>query len=178
LTAAGFAAAGGGGIDAAGASGFAAAGAAADGADSAARAAGGAGVAATGAAGAAAGGGAAGAAGVAVTSDAGGLAAGAGMIAFTACWQPEESLATLSFRHCSASFPPLGTPEQFAMKSERQFERIALCWSEVGSCAAAMPAPPAKQAISNTTQTAARIGVLFKDFMWLLVLLDSFLGVV
>jgi hypothetical protein len=121
---------------------------------------------------------AAGAAGVAVTGDAGGLAAGAGMIAFTACWQPEESLATLSFRHCSASFPPLGTPEQFAMKSERQFERIALCWSEVGSCAAAMPAPPAKPAISNTTQTAARIGVLFKDFMWLLVLLDSFLGVV
>ena len=74
--------------------------------------------------GAAAGGGAAGTAGVAVTG-AGGL--GAGMTAFTACWQPEESFATLSLRHCIASFPPLDTPEQFAMKSERQFERIASC---------------------------------------------------
>jgi hypothetical protein len=62
------------------------------------------------------------------------------------------------------------------MKSERQFERMALCWSGVGSCAAAMPAPPNKPTISGTTQAVARMGVLFKAFMWLLMLLGFFLG--
>jgi hypothetical protein len=73
------------------------------------------------------------------------------MTAFTACWQPEESFATLSFKHCIASLPPLGTPEQFAMKSERQFERIALCCSGVGSCAPAKCAAESEPAISSAT---------------------------
>jgi hypothetical protein len=37
------------------------------------------------------------------------------------------------------------------MKSERQFERIALCWSGVGSWATAMPALPNSPAISSAT---------------------------
>jgi len=38
----------------------------------------------------------------------------------------------LRWRHCSASAPPGVTPEQFAMKSERQFERIASRCASVG----------------------------------------------
>jgi hypothetical protein len=58
------------------------------------------------------------------------------MVALTAVLQPDESLPTLRCRHCSASFPPGVTPEQFDMKSDRQLERMALCCSDV-TCAAA-----------------------------------------
>ena len=52
-------------------------------------------------------------------------AAGAGVIALTAVLHDPESLARLRLRHSSASLPPGVTPEQFAMKSERQEARIA-----------------------------------------------------
>jgi hypothetical protein len=61
-------------------------------------------------------------AGVAAAGD----AAAAGMIALTAVWHARESLARFCLRQSSASLPPGVTPEQFAMKSDRQFERIAL----------------------------------------------------
>jgi hypothetical protein len=66
------------------------------------------------------------AAGAAVV--AGVVAAGAagGLMALTAVWQAPESLLTLRLRHSKASLPPGVTPEQFAMKSERQDERMAL----------------------------------------------------
>jgi hypothetical protein len=51
--------------------------------------------------------------------------AGAGVIALTAVLQDPERLARLRLRHSSASLPPGVTPEQFAMKSERQEARIA-----------------------------------------------------
>jgi hypothetical protein len=51
--------------------------------------------------------------------------AGAGVIALTAVLHDPESLARLRLRHSSASLPPGVTPEQFAMKSERQEARIA-----------------------------------------------------
>ena len=53
-------------------------------------------------------------------------AAGAGMTALTAVLQAPESLPMLRLRHSKASAPPGCTPEQFAMKSERQDARIAL----------------------------------------------------
>jgi hypothetical protein len=106
-----------------------------------------------GAAGAAAGlgaadGGAA-AAGAGVARGAGAEAAGAGaggavaaaggasgaLIALTAVLQDPESLPRLRLRHSKASLPPGVTPEQFAMKSERQDERMALIWSGDGCCA-------------------------------------------
>lgn len=62
--------------------------------------------------------------------------AGAGEIALTAAWQPPESFARLRLRHSKASLPPGCTPEQFAMKSERQEERMASRCVWVGCCAA------------------------------------------
>jgi hypothetical protein len=56
-------------------------------------------------------------------------AAGLGVSALTALRQAGESPATLRCRHCRASAPPRGTPEHFDMKSDRQFDRIAFCWS-------------------------------------------------
>lgn len=90
---------------------------------------------ATGAAGAAA----AGAGGATGAATAAGAAAGGGEMALTAAWQPPESLARLRFRHSRASLPPGCTPEQFAMKSERQFARMALVCADVGCCACAEP---------------------------------------
>jgi hypothetical protein len=57
---------------------------------------------------------------------AGAAAGDAGMVALTAVWHGPESLARFCLRQSSASLPPGVTPEQFAMKSDRQFERIAL----------------------------------------------------
>ena len=51
--------------------------------------------------------------------------AGFGAAAFTAAWQDGESLASLRTRHSNASLPPGWTPEQLAMKSERQAARMA-----------------------------------------------------
>lgn len=62
--------------------------------------------------------------------------AGAGEIALTAAWQPPESFARLRLRHSKASLPSGCTPEQFAMKSERQEERMASRCVWVGCCAA------------------------------------------
>jgi len=59
----------------------------------------------------------------------GAAAAGAGLLgvaALTAVWQGAESWAMCCFRQASASAPPRGTPEQFAMKSDRHDARIAL----------------------------------------------------
>ncbi len=58
-----------------------------------------------------------------------GAAAGAGAggrIALTAALQAGESLAKFCFKQSSASLPPGVTPEQFAMKSDRQEARMAL----------------------------------------------------
>jgi hypothetical protein len=73
-----------------------------------------------------------------------GAGAGAGaaeaVIALIACWHPADRFAMFFWRHWNASFPPLGTPMQFAMKSERQLALMAACWSAVGCCAKAGPA--------------------------------------
>lgn len=104
---------------------------------------------ATGAAGAeaAAGGGGVGAG--AATAAGGG--AGGGEIALTAAWQPPDSLGKLRLRHSRASLPPGCTPEQLAMKSERQFARMALVCAAVGCCACAAASP------SITVRTAAPV---------------------
>lgn len=68
------------------------------------------------------GGGAGGVAGAAAAAGAALL----GATALTAAWQPLESSAMCCFRQASASAPPRGTPEQFAMKSDRQDARMAL----------------------------------------------------
>ncbi len=81
--------------------------------------------------------------GGAVAVDAAGAAAGAGAMALTALLHPPDSLATLRLRHSKASAPPGVTPEQFAMKSDRQFERMALVCSGVGCCACAETRPSA-----------------------------------
>ena len=65
----------------------------------------------------------------AVDTAAGTAAAGAGLLgvaALTAVWQGADSWAMCCFRQASASAPPRGTPEQFAMKSDRHDARIAL----------------------------------------------------
>src|SRR3984957_14369806 len=77
----------------------------------------------------------AGAAGAGVAAAAG--SAGFGAAAFTAAWQDGESLASLRSRHSNASLPPGWTPEQLAMKSERQAARMASRWASVGCWAAA-----------------------------------------
>jgi hypothetical protein len=69
--------------------------------------------------------------------------AGGGMTALTAVLQADDSLATLRSRHCKASRPPGCTPEQFAMKSERQEPRIALTCAGVGCCACVASSPSA-----------------------------------
>jgi hypothetical protein len=61
---------------------------------------------------------------------------GGGIVALTAVLQAGDRLATFFCRQASASRPPGLTPEHFDMKSERQDERMALCWADV-SCAAA-----------------------------------------
>lgn len=74
--------------------------------------------------------------GMGAAAAAGAAGAGAGEIALTAAWQPPESFARLRLRHSKASLPPGCTPEQFAMKSERQEERMASRCVWVGCCAA------------------------------------------
>jgi stress-induced morphogen len=64
-------------------------------------------------------------------------AAGAGIVARTAVWQPPESVSTFFWRHISASLPPGVTPAQCDMKSERQFARSALCCA-LDTCACAI----------------------------------------
>jgi hypothetical protein len=81
--------------------------------------------------------GAGGGAGVGAAAAAG--AALLGVTALTAVWQGAESWAMCCFRQAKASAPPRGTPEQFAMKSDRHDARIALTWSGVGCCARALP---------------------------------------
>ena len=82
-------------------------------------------------------------------------AAGAGVIALTAVLHDPESLARLRLRHSSASLPPGVTPEQFAMKSERQEARIAAIRSCDGCCARA-PGPMS----SRRTATLAGIALV------------------
>jgi len=55
--------------------------------------------------------------------------------AATALWHAAVSLAAWLLRHCSASMPPGCTPEQFAMKSERQAARMADFCASVGAAA-------------------------------------------
>src|SRR5262249_58204967 len=45
-----------------------------------------------------------------------------------------ESRVEFLCRHCSAAAPPGCTPEQCAMKSDRQAARMALSWWELGFC--------------------------------------------
>jgi hypothetical protein len=75
-------------------------------------------------------------AGVTVAGVAGGatLPPAAGLpSAATAVRQLDDSLADLEARHCKAALPPGCTPEQCAMKSDRQAERIAAVWAAVGA---------------------------------------------
>jgi hypothetical protein len=65
-----------------------------------------------------------------------GVEAGAA-IALTALRQAADNLPSLRRRHSSASLPPGWTPEQLAMKSERQEPRIASRCAWVGCCAKA-----------------------------------------
>jgi hypothetical protein len=95
---------------------------------------------------AAAGGGAAGFGGGAAA--AGGAAGGAfGMVAATAVRQPGDRLVRFFCRHSSASLLPGEVLMQWAMKSERQLERIALfcaslscAWAALAASASARPA--------------------------------------
>jgi hypothetical protein len=103
----------------------------------------------------AAGGAAAAGAGGGTAADGGGDAAGAGMIALTAVLQELDSLARFRFRHSNASLPPGVTPEQFAMKSERQDERIALVWSGVGCCARTPSAVKSRTSVPMARQAPA-----------------------
>src|ERR1700722_9338075 len=77
------------------------------------------------------------------TADVGALASGAAdddaagappppPIAATALWHDADSFAELPFRHCSAAAPPGCTPEQFAMKSDRQAARMAAFCASLG----------------------------------------------
>jgi hypothetical protein len=73
------------------------------------------------------------------------------MVALTAVLQAGARLATFFFRQASASLPPGVTPEHFDMKSDRQDERMALCWSAV-ICAVAIFVK-AVSVIATTTTT-------------------------
>jgi hypothetical protein len=64
------------------------------------------------------------AAGVGAATAAGAAAGDAGMVGLTAVWHGAESLARFCLRQSSASLVPGVTLEQFAMKSDQQFERI------------------------------------------------------
>jgi hypothetical protein len=77
------------------------------------------------------------------------------MVALTAPLQAGDRLATFFCRQFSASLPPRSTPGHFAMKSERQFERMALCCSGEG-CAEAAPASAAHAATAAAKQLAIR----------------------
>src|SRR5690348_7818044 len=57
--------------------------------------------------------------------------------AATAVRQPGDSFAELVARHCRAALPPGLTPEQCAMKSDRQAERIAAVCAAVGAAGVA-----------------------------------------
>ena len=61
------------------------------------------------------------------------------LMAATALWQADDNLAEWLCRHCKAAAPPGWTPEQLAMKSERQAARIADFCASVG-CAGAVGA--------------------------------------
>jgi len=63
-------------------------------------------------------------------------AGAAGVIALTAARQEGDNFAAFCRRQFKASAPPGVTPEQFAMKSERQFERMALVCAAEGCCCA------------------------------------------
>ena len=71
-------------------------------------------------------------------------------MAATAALHPPESLAMLRFKHSNASLPPGCTPEQLAMKSDRQLARMALVCSGVGCCAY-----PAGQTAAKTNTAAS-----------------------
>lgn len=87
-------------------------------------------------------------------------AAGGDMVAPTAVLQDDESLATLRCRHSRASRPPGCTPEQFAMKSERQDARMALACADVGCCAWAGPSANAASSPAATTVTKSNLSDL------------------
>jgi hypothetical protein len=78
------------------------------------------------------------------------------MVARTAVWQPPESLSTFFCRHVSASLPPGVTPEQCDMKSERQFERSALCCA-LEICACAIVAADRSATAAKAARTACLI---------------------
>jgi hypothetical protein len=92
-------------------------------------------------------------AGLASTGGGGG---GAGMVALTALLQAGDRLARFFCRQFSASLPPRSTPGHFDMKSERQFERMALCCSGVGWAEAA-PVRTAHAATAAIKQLTTRL---------------------
>lgn len=75
-----------------------------------------------------------------------------GIVALTAVLQPGERFSTFFCKQASASLPPGVTPEHFDVKSERQFDRTALCCSEV-VCAPAEEAKARCSAASNAIKT-------------------------
>jgi hypothetical protein len=82
--------------------------------------------------------------------------------AATAVRQGADSFAELLARHCSAALPPGWTPEQCAMKSDRQAERIAAACSVVGPAGADADVPADVALVSAapppTAATAVRQG--------------------
>ena len=112
---------------------------------------------------AAAGGGAGGAGGGSAGFAATGAGAGAEMVALTAVLQPGARSATFFCRHCSASLPPGVTPLHFAMKSERQLARMALCCSGV-TCATALLVKAAK-AIAAAASAPSLPGYILGNVM-------------
>jgi hypothetical protein len=80
------------------------------------------------------------------------------MVALTAVLQAADRPATFFCRHISASLPPGVTPEHFAMKSDRQAARMALCCSaETWAFASAAAKPAAQSAMANLIKHLCRM---------------------
>ena len=73
-----------------------------------------------------------------------------------AFWQAGERLSLCFWRHCRAGIPPGVTPEQFAMKSPRHADLMALRWAVVGCWAKAAPAPTVTAQSTDTIAKNAR----------------------
>jgi hypothetical protein len=77
-------------------------------------------------------------------------AAGCAATALTALRHAGDSFASLLTRHIKAALVPGSTPEQFAVKSARQAERMAARCSSVGFCAASVPEMPTRSKAASS----------------------------
>jgi hypothetical protein len=107
--------------------------------------------------------------------------AGAGIVALTAVLQAGARLPTFFCRQVSASLPPGVTPEHFDMKSERQFERTALCCSGVTCAVAAWVNAATAAAITHgmsVRRTWLLSGVITSPHCWFLFYFRAVHGLV